>query len=310
MSVFLPIASLNISLPLLIGLGLLVGTLSGLLGVGGGFLQSPVLIMLGIPPTVATASGATAIIATSSSGTAAHFRLGHVDFKLGALIVPGGLLGAVIGVHLIRVLRLVGNADLLIIIAYLVLLGVVGSMMFVQSLRTQRRIPDPARVTRRRSQLFDRFPLQTTFARSGVRQPIYVPFLMGMLVGTLTAIMGVGGGFMMVPMMVYLLGMPVHVAVGTDLFQILITCSGVAMLQAEENHTLDIVLVLVLAAGSTIGAQLGAQLSRFVSGERLMLLLATLILLVFIKLLIGVMLPPDSLLEVTRLFPLARGALC
>ncbi len=298
MSVLLPVAGLSFSLPVLIGLGLLVGTLSGLLGVGGGFLQSPTLIMLGIPPTVATASGATAIIATSSSGAAAHFRLGHVDAKLGALVVPGGLLGAAVGVHLIHVLRLLGNADLLIILAYLVLLGTVGTMIFVRSVLSHRRKSLQESAGRVHGRLFARLPLQATFSRSGIRQPVYIPFLMGMAVGTLTAIMGVGGGFMMVPMMVYLLGMPVHVAVGTDLFQILVTCSGVAMLQAQENHTVDIVLVLLLAVGSTVGAQLGARLSRLVSGQKLMALLATLILLVFLKLLLGVLLPPASLLEV------------
>lgn len=296
MPVLLPVAGLSISLPVLIGLGLLVGTLSGLLGVGGGFLQSPALIMLGVPPTVATASGATAIIATSSSGAAAHFRLGHVDAKLGALVVPGGLLGAAVGVHLIHVLRLLGNADLLIILAYLVLLGTVGTMILVRSALSRGR---GARASGggRLGRVFDRLPLQTTFPRSGIRRPVYVPFLMGMAVGTLTAIMGVGGGFMMVPMMVYLLGMPVHVAVGTDLFQILVTCSAVAMLQASENRTVDIVLVLLLATGSTIGAQLGARLSRLASGEKLIALLAALILLVFVKLLVGVLLPPASLLE-------------
>ena len=301
MSVFLPIAGLSISLPLLVGLGLLVGTLSGLLGVGGGFLQSPALIMLGIPPTVATASGATAIIATSASGAAAHFRLGHVDAKLGALVVPGGLAGAAIGVHVIHVLRLVGNADLLIVLAYLVLLGAVGTMIFVRSVVSHGlRRAEPRHVGPRR-RWFDRLPLQMSFPRSGIRRPVYLPFLMGTAVGILTAIMGVGGGFLMVPMMVYLLDMPVHVAVGTDLFQILITCSGVAMLQAQENHTVEIVLMLLLATGSTIGAQAGARLSRLASGQRLMTLLAALILLVFLKLLLNVLLPPASLLQAAGL---------
>ncbi len=298
MAVLLPVAGLSISLPVLVGLGLLVGTLSGLLGVGGGFLQSPALIMLGIPPTVATASGATAMIATSSSGTAAHFRLGHVDAKLGALLVPGGLLGAAAGVHLIHVLRLLGDANLLIILAYLVLLGTVGIMVFVRSVFSHGRQPAEAGAGQPHGHLFDRLPLQMTFPHSGIRQPVYIPFLMGAAVGTLTATMGVGGGFVMVPMMVYLLGMPVHVAVGTSLFQILVTCSGVAMLQAQENHTVDIVLVLLLALGSTGGAQLGARLSRLASGQKLMMLLATLMLLVFLKLLLGVLLPPASLLEV------------
>lgn len=300
MSVFLPIGGLSISLPLIVGLGALVGLLSGLLGVGGGFLQTPALIMIGIPPTIATASGATAIVATSSSGTMAHFRLGHVDFKLGLVVIPGGLLGAFIGVHIIKLMRALGDADLLILMAYIILLGSVGTSMFIENIRAQRRgklAPKKHHPPPRRQHLLGRLPLQMTFSRAGVRHSFFAPFALGVLIGTLTAIMGVGGGFLLVPIMVYILSVPAHVAVGTSLFQILFTCSGVAMLQATENHTVDILLVVLLAAGSTLGAQAGARLSRLFRGEQLMLLLAVLILLVFVKLVLSLVLAPASLLN-------------
>jgi uncharacterized membrane protein YfcA len=300
MWIFLPIAGMTIRWPVLCGAGFVVGLLSGLLGVGGGFLQSPLLIMLGIPATVATASGATAIVATSSSGTAAHFRLGHVDWKLGAVIVPGGLFGAFIGVHFIKVLRILGEADIVIVMAYVILLGTVGSSMFVHNLRTLFRpalMAHDAHRQRRGLPLLKRLPGQVTFSRSNVRHSILAPFAMGAIVGTLTAIMGVGGGFLMVPMMVYVLGIGAHVAVGTDLFQIFLTCSGVAFLQATQNKTVDLALVLLLAIGSTIGAQIGARLSRRLRGEQLMLLLSSLMLVVMIDLVLRLVLPPASLLE-------------
>lgn len=304
MWIFLPIANMSIRWPVLTGVGLLVGLSSGLLGVGGGFLQSPLLIMLGIPAAVATASGATAIVATSSSGTAAHFRLGHVDWRLGLVIVPGGLFGAAIGVHIVRILRAAGEAEFVIIVAYVILLATVGGSMFVHSLRSLRRpslmIPRPHRQHKILA-LLARLPGQVTFTRAKVRHSVLAPFAMGAVVGILTAIMGVGGGFLMVPMMVYLLEIPAHVAVGTDLFQIFLTCSGVAFLQATENKTVDLVVVLLLAAGSTIGAQIGARLSRWFRGEQLMLLLSTLMLVVMTDLSLRLVLPPKLLLEETRM---------
>ena len=299
--VFLPIGDLSISLPLIIGLGALVGLLSGLLGIGAGFFQTPALIMIGIPPTVATASGAAAIVATSSSGTMAHFRLGHVDFKLGLTVIPGGLLGGLAGVHLIKFMRTTGNADVLILLTYILLLGGVGAGILLDNLQRLRRTP--ATVPRRHHALrrprnwLRSLPWQTNFTRAGIRHSALVPFSLGLLIGMLTALMGVSGGFLMLPVMVYLLSVPVHVAVGTNLFQVLFTCSGVAMLQATENHTVDILLVLLLAAGSTLGAQAGARLSRWFRGEQLMLLLAVLILLVFVKLMLSLVLAPASLLS-------------
>lgn len=302
MSVFLPVAGISINLFVLICAGAGVGFLSGLLGVGGGFLLTPILIFIGIPPTVAAASDSCQIIAASASGTAAHFRLGNVDFKMGSILLLGGLAGGAVGVEIIKVLRTLGNADLLITLTYIVVLGAVGGSMFVASLQSLRRgalVPRGHRPVKKRSFLA-RLPWQLDFPRSKVRHSVIVPFLLCTLVGMLAAIMGVGGGFIMVPMMVYLLRMPPHVAVGTDLFQILFTCAGVTYLQATTNHTVDVVLALLLAAGSTVGAQVGARVTRYLRGDQLMIILATLALLVVGKMLVGLLMAPSSLLDVSK----------
>jgi uncharacterized protein len=306
MSIFLPIAGISISLWILVGAGALVGFLSGLLGVGGGFLLTPILMLVGIPPTVAAASDSCQIVAASSSGVSAHFRLGNVDFKMGITLLAGGLIGAGIGVQLIKVLRTLGNADSLITLTYIVVLGLVGGFMFVGSLKNLRRGPMESKAHRKTSKvgLLQRLPLQVYFQRSNVRHSLLVPFSLCILVGILASIMGVGGAFMMVPMMVYLLGMPAHVAVGTSLFQTLFTCAGVTYMQSATNHTVDLELALLLAAGSTLGAQAGARLTRLLRGDQLLIILATLALLVVVKMLIGVLVTPSNLLS-----PAAHAAL-
>lgn len=302
MFVFLPVAGISINLFVVMGAGALVGFLSGLLGVGGGFLLTPILMMIGIPPTVAAASDSCQIVAASASGVAAHFRLGNVDFKMGGILLLGGLSGAAVGVEIIKVLRTLGNADLLITVTYILVLGSVGGSMFIASLRSLRRgvVAPRARRPARKQSFLARLPFQMSFPRSKVQHSVLVPFFLCALVGILAAIMGVGGGFMMVPMMVYLLSMPPHVAVGTDLFQILFTCAGVTYMQATTNHTVDLVLALLLAAGSTIGAQIGARASRYLRGEQLLIILASLALLVVGKMLLSILLAPSSLLDVSR----------
>ncbi len=299
MPIFLPVAGISINVFLLIGAGGVVGFLSGLLGVGGGFLLTPILMTIGIPPTVAAASDTNAIVATSSSGVAAHFRLGNVDIKMGTVLLLGGLTGAAIGVEIIKVLRALGNADVLIKLTYIVVLGFVGGFMFVDSLRNLRRgtLVVKSHNRPRKSSLLARLPFQMKFPRSRVQHSVLVPFFLCSIVGALAAIMGVGGGFIMVPMMVYLLRMPAHVAVGTDLFQILFTCAGVTYMQATANHTVDLVLALLIALGSTIGAQIGARVSKLLRGEQLMIILATLALVVVINIGIGLVVAPSNLLD-------------
>lgn len=299
MWVFLPVAGVSINMFAVIGAGAGVGFLSGLLGVGGGFLLTPIMIMLGIPPTVAAASDTNAIVATSASATAAHFRLGNVDLKMGAVLLLGGLAGAEIGVEVIRLLRTLGNADLLIAITYIVVLGLVGGGMMADSIRKLRGGARVQKVRRpgRLGTFLKKLPWQMEFPRSRVRHSVLVPFFLCVLVGILAAIMGVGGGFIMVPMMVYLLRMPAHVAVGTDLFQILFTCTGVTVLQAVRNQTVDVMLALLIAAGSTLGAQVGARVSRLLRGEQLLILLASLALLVMFRMAASIVLPPSNLLS-------------
>ena len=298
MSVFLPVAGISINIWILIGAGGLVGFLSGLLGVGGGFLLTPILMMVGIPPTVAAASDSCQIVAASSSGVAAHFRLGNVDFKMGLSLLGGGLVGAGLGVQLIKVLRYLGNADSLIMITYIAVLGAVGSSMFLASLKNLRRgrMMTKAHRPPSRAGILKRLPFQVNYQRSNVQLSLLAPFSLAIVVGILASIMGVGGAFMMVPMMVYLLGMPAHVAVGTSLFQTLFTCAGVTYMQSTANHTVDLVLALLLAAGSTIGAQIGARMTRFLRGDQLLIILATLALVVVAKMVIGVLVTPANLL--------------
>jgi uncharacterized membrane protein YfcA len=298
MPVLLPVAGISISLLWLVGAGAVVGLLSGLFGVGGGFLLTPILMMMGIPPTVAAASDSCQIVATSSSGSAAHFRLGNVDVKMGTILLLGGLGGAVVGVHIIKFLRAMGSADLVITIAYVVVLGSIGAYMFWESLNNLRRgvMVPMAHAGVKRGRYLSRLPFQMDFPRSRVQHSVILPFLLGGIIGILAAIMGVGGGFIMVPMMVYLLRMPMHAAVGTSLFQILFTCAGVTYLQATTNYTVDLVLALLLAAGSTVGAQVGARLGRLLHGDQLKILLASIVLLVMVKMAIGLLRAPSILL--------------
>lgn len=299
MDLYLPVAGLSINLFLVVAVGALVGFLSGLVGVGGGFLLTPILMMIGVPPTLAAASGTCALVGTSSSATAVHFRLGNVDLRLGSILLLGGLSGAAIGVRVIKLLREMGNADFTITVTYVVVLGSVGSFMFLeslQSLRSGMMTHKPSNPVRQGS-LLRKLPLQMNFPRSNVTHSVFVPFALCAVVGVLAAVMGVGGGFIMVPMMVYLLRMPMHVAVGTDLFQILFTCAGVTLMQAITNHTVDVVLALMVALGSTIGAQVGARMGRLLRGDQLRIVLASIVLITTVKMSVGLFIRPASLLS-------------
>jgi uncharacterized membrane protein YfcA len=300
LSIYLPVAGVALNLFLLLGLGGIVGFLSGLFGVGGGFLLTPLLIMIGVPPTVAAASDSNQIVAASASGTYAHARAGSVDFTMGVLLLIGGVAGGSVGVLLIKLLRTLGEADLFITITYVLMLGGIGTYMFFESLEGIRGKPrrHRRRVDTRPSlhaRLVASLPWRINFPQSKVTLSILMPLSLGILVGALAAVMGVGGGFIMVPVMVYLLRMPMHVVVGTSLFQILFTCANVTILQATVNHTVDFLLALILLLGSATGAQLGARVSRHLKGEQLKILLALIVLGVMVKMLMGLLLPPDIL---------------
>jgi uncharacterized protein len=296
--ILLPVASVCISLILLAGVGTGIGLLSGLFGVGGGFLLTPLLIMTGVPATVAAASVSCQMIASSSSGVAAHFRLGNVDVKIGSVLLIGGLAGGGFGVEAIKILRTLGEANLTITLTYIVVLGALGSYMFTQSLRTLRHgsIAGKHRGAPRLGGMLSRLPWQMHFPRSGVRHSVLIPLVLAVLAGVLASVMGVGGGFIMLPLMVYMLGMPTHVAVGTSLFQILFLSAGITFMQADANHTVDLLLVLPLALSSAVGAQFGARLSRFLRGEQLMILLATLVLAVTGKMALNLISTPRNLI--------------
>ena len=300
-SLYLPIAGNSINILLLFGLGGAVGFLSGLFGVGGGFLMTPLLIMVGIPSTVAAASDSNQIVAASTSGTYAHWRLGNVDFKMGLFLLVGGVLGGTLGVQLIKLLRALGNADFVIKITYVIMLGVIGAYMFVESLQSMRKKPvearrvEPAKVSRY-TRLVRGLPYQMKFEKSGITLSPLMPLILGVFVGILAAIMGVGGGFIMVPVMVYMLRMPMHVVVGTSLFQILFTCINVTIMQAISNFTVDLVLAIILLLGSTVGAQFGVRLSKRLKADQLKILLASIVLLVMVQMLVSLILPPQLML--------------
>jgi len=300
--IYLPIAHHSVALPIMVGLGFIVGLLSGLFGVGGGFLMTPLLIMIGIPPTVAAASDSNQIVAASASGMYAHYRLGNVDFKMGIYLLIGGIIGGTGGVQIIKILRAMGNADFLIKITYVVMLGFVGVYMFQESLQGLRAGKTrKAVVVEGQDSLYVRLmrslPMQTRFEKSGIVLSPIVPLFLGGLMGTLAAIMGVGGGFIMVPVMVYLLRMPMHVVVGTSLFQVLFTCIDVTIMQAYSNRTVDFMLALLLLIGSTLGAQVGARLSTRLKDDQLKIYLASLVLLVMVKMLLSLVLTPHNLLS-------------
>lgn len=298
---YLPVAQTSVSVFMPIGLGLLVGLLSGLFGVGGGFLLTPLLIMFGILPTVVAATDSNQIVAASTSGTYAHWKMGNVDFKMGLYLLAGGFIGGLVGVEAVKILRSMGNAGFVIKMTYVVMLGGVGSFMFVESLASMRK--KACKLVKKDSagpsgleRLLSTLPFQTRFEKSGCTQSVLVPLVAGGFVGILAAIMGVGGGFIMVPVMVYLLRMPMHVVVGTSLFQILFTCIEVTFLQSYTNHTVDFILAILLLIGSTFGAQVGAVLGRKLHGEQLKILLAVIVLAVTVKMVLELSLTPSMLL--------------
>lgn len=282
MQIYLPIAEISVDAFLILGLGGMVGFLSGVFGVGGGFLMTPILIFIGVPPAVAVGTEANQIVAASVSGVLAHWSRGNVDFKMGAVLLLGGLAGSSFGVWLFSVLRELGQIDLVIMLSYVTFLGIIGTLMFIESVRALRR---SNRGTASRGKLHRHtwvhgLPLKMRFRRSKLYISALLPFGVGFVVGVLAAIMGVGGGFIMVPAMIYLLGMPTVVVVGTSLFQIIFVTANVTFLQAYANQTVDVVLALLLLIGGVIGAQVGARVGVKLRGEQLRVLLAIMVLAV------------------------------
>tara|TARA_R110002051_G_scaffold16497_6_gene49718 strand:- start:582 stop:1505 length:924 start_codon:yes stop_codon:yes gene_type:complete len=304
LDIYLPIAEVSVNWPFLVILGAVVGFVSGLFGIGGGFLMAPILVFMGIPPTVAVASQASHVVASSTSGVISYSGRGLVDYRIGGIMAGGGALGALLGVEMFRYLRLLGQADLVVALSYLLFLGVIGSLMLKESLTEillRRRGVTAPRKERRRPMWLYGLPFRMRFPRSGLYISIIPLIALGSFVGILSAIMGVGGGFILIPVMLYVLRMRASVAVGTSLFQIIITTAITTVLQAGRNQTVDIVLSSLLLFGGVVGAQYGARLSGRFRAESLRAALG------FIVLGVGVYMGLELFVRPGDLFNLAPG---
>ena len=297
MHVYLPIAEISLNILVLLGLGAGVGMMSGIFGVGGGFLMTPLLIFLGVPAPVAVGTEANQIVASSVSGALAHFRRGNIDLKMGLVLLIGGIIGSTFGVSLFKFLSALGQIDVVIRLAYVVFLGIIGSLMAYESVNSiwRTRKPGAGRRKLHEHRWFHGLPFKMRFRRSKLYISALLPLAIGILVGLLAAIMGVGGGFIMVPAMIYLLGMPTAVVVGTSLFQIIFVTANVTFLQAYANQTVDVVLALMLLTGAVIGAQIGARWAARLHGEQLRGLLALMVLAVCGKLLYDLTITPADI---------------
>ncbi|MGB3408886.1 MAG: sulfite exporter TauE/SafE family protein [Jannaschia sp.] len=301
MQIYLPIAEVSVNAFLLVGLGGLVGILSGMFGVGGGFLMTPLLFMIGIPPAVAVATEANIIVASSFSGVLAHFKRKTVDLRMGFVLLVGGLIGAALGVQVFAILREQGQVDLLVKLCYVVFLGIIGGLMFIESLNAIRRsrTKGPVQRTERRQRgWIHALPFKMKFRTSGLYISVIPPALVGFFVGILAAIMGVGGGFIMVPAMIYLLGMPTKVVVGTSLFQIIFVTGFATLMHATTNFTVDMVLAVLLLVGGVVGAQIGTRIGIKMKAEQLRILLAIMVLAVCGKLALDLLIEPAELYSV------------
>ncbi|OUS33809.1 permease [Rhodobacterales bacterium 56_14_T64] len=297
MQIYLPIAEVSVNAFLLLGLGGMVGILSGMFGVGGGFLMTPLLFFIGIPPVVAVATEANQIVASSFSGVLAHFRRRTVDIKMGLVLQAGGLIGAAFGVLVFNYLKAQGQVDLLVKLCYVVFLGVVGGLMFIESLNAilKSKKSGGAAAARRQRSWIHALPFKMRFRTSGLYISVIPPVLVGISVGILAAIMGVGGGFIMVPAMIYILGMPTKVVIGTSLFQIITVTAFTTMLHATTNYTVDIVLAVLLLIGGVIGAQIGTRIGVYMKAEQLRILLALMVIIVCGTLAMDLLLTPSEL---------------
>lgn len=298
MTVYLPIAEISVNVFALLAMGGVVGLLSGLFGVGGGFLMTPFLIFFGIPPVVAVATQANQIVATSVSGSLAHWRRGNVDLAMGGMLLAGGIVGSSGGVWLFSYLREIGQIDLVIKGSFVLFLGTIGTLMLIESVKSFMKRRRGASPQKRRHYWIHSLPLKMKFRKSGIYVSALLPIAIGGLIGFLVSIMGIGGGFIMVPAMIYLLGMPTIMVIGTSLFQIIFVTANVTFLQAATNSNVDLVLAVILMAGGIIGAQFGARWGNRLNAEALRILLSALVLLVCAKLVYDLVATPIDLYTV------------
>ncbi|MBB3132530.1 hypothetical protein FHS26_000225 [Rhizobium pisi] len=301
MTIYLPIAELSVNIFIILGMGAAVGFLSGMFGVGGGFLITPLLIFYNIPPVVAVATGANQVVASSISGAITHFRRGTLDVKLGTVLLVGGLSGATVGIWIFSLLRRVGQLDLIISLMYVIFLGTVGGLMLLESINAMRRAArnePPAPRKPGHQHWVHKLPLKVRFKKSKIYLSVIPIVALGFAIGILTSIMGVGGGFIMVPAMIYLLRIPTNVVVGTSLFQIIFVTAYTTIVQAATNFSVDIVLAFILMVAGVIGAQYGVRVGQKLRGEQLRALLGLLVLAVGLRLAIALVVTPADVYSV------------
>ena len=303
MQIYLPIAELSMNIFVLLAMGGGVGFLSGMFGVGGGFLMTPLLIFAGVPPAIAVATEANQITAASVSGAVAYWRRGGVDFKMGSVLIGGGIIGTYFGAMIFTYLREIGQVDLMISLAYVIFLGSIGGLMFVESIRSilKARRGEVSTSVRRQRTWIDALPFKMRFRKSKMYISVIMPIAIGALVGVLAAIMGVGGGFIMVPAMIYLLHMPTNVVIGTSLFQITFVTAAATYLHSVNTQTVDVVLAVILLTAAVIGAQIGAVVGAKLKGEQLRILLAGMVLLVCAKMAFDLVVEPEELFTVSAI---------
>ena len=298
MSIYLPIAEMSQNLLVLLGLGFAIGIISGMFGIGGGFILTPFLIFLGIPAGTAVGTGACQVAASSVSGAIGHLQRGNVDARMGIYLIGGGLVGAVLGVELQQKLKAIGQLDLFTTLTYVVMLGIIGSLMLIESVRTIRRTAAGGSPRRRRAgqhSFVQRLPFKQRFRVSKLYISTIPPVAIGVLVGWLTAIMGVGGGFLLVPALIYVLRVPTRVALGTSSFQIIFVTVFATLLQVVRNQSVDILLAAPLIAGGVVGAQIGVGLGEQLKAEQLRAALAFLVLAVAVRMAFDLVAPPSDL---------------
>ena len=301
MQLYLPIAEVSVNAFLILGLGGIVGFLSGMFGVGGGFLITPLLFFIGVPPAVAVATGANQVVASSVSGVLAQVRRKGVDFTMGWVLLGGGLVGSAVGVWVFRWMTKLGQIDLFVQLSYVLFLGLIGAMMFQDSLRSLLQARKPGGAPVRRAHVHSwvhGLPLKMKFRASGLYISVIPPLMIGAAVGFLAAIMGVGGGFIMVPAMIYLLGMPTKVVIGTSLFQIIFVTAFTTVMHAVTSQTVDMLLALVLILGGVVGAQIGTRVGVRLKAEQLRILLSLLVLAVSIRIALDLLITPNELFSV------------
>ncbi|MDA0901874.1 MAG: sulfite exporter TauE/SafE family protein [Proteobacteria bacterium] len=311
MQVYLPIAEIPVNVLIILALGLVTGILAGIFGIGGGFLATPLLMFIGIPPAIAVSTAANQITASSVSGLLGHLKKGNVDIKMGLILLIGGMVGSTMGVAIFRILQSSGQTDLVIALIYVVFLGSIGTLMLMESIKVflEVRYNIVRKKKEKRSGKFvlflkkiNRLPFKHHFPKSNITVSLIIPIIIGLFVGNLVSIMGIGGGFVMIPAMIYILRMPPSVVVGTSLFQIIFTAGNTTFLQAVSNHTVDIVLAFLMIVSSVIGAQIGTRLSYRVNAENLKAILSIMILIVCAKMMANLFAEPATLysLEVLK----------